>query len=218
MTETQTTDTQTQAGTRDALLEAAQYLFGHKGYEGTSTRAIADRAGVNVASIAYHFGGKAGLRRACAEELAERLNAVLQAEGPRPLPDTPQAAVAEMETAIRAITGIIVGSDGARDTVAFILRELGDPGEAAELIFARLFLPRHARFCQLWSIATGQPAEADEVKLTIFSLIGQIVYFRIAEPFVARRMGWSATGPDQAAQIADLIIGNLNAMIERARR
>ena len=46
------------------MLDAALVLFGEKGFAKTSTREIALAAQVNVASISYYFGDKAGLYRA----------------------------------------------------------------------------------------------------------------------------------------------------------
>ncbi len=49
---------------RQRLLEAGLALFAEHGFAGTSTRAIAQAAGVNVAAIRYYFGDKQGLYRA----------------------------------------------------------------------------------------------------------------------------------------------------------
>ena len=49
-------------GTRTAIVEAAMRGFAEKGFAATGTREIAAMADTNVASIAYHFGGKEGLR------------------------------------------------------------------------------------------------------------------------------------------------------------
>ena len=49
---------------RTRLLDAALGLFADKGFAKTSTREIAQAAQVNVASISYYFGDKAGLYRA----------------------------------------------------------------------------------------------------------------------------------------------------------
>lgn len=49
---------------RQQLMTAALRLFSEKGFAKTSTRAIAEAAGVNIASISYYFGDKAGLYRA----------------------------------------------------------------------------------------------------------------------------------------------------------
>ena len=46
---------------RRLLEEAALELFAEKGFDGTSTRSIADRAGVSEALIYRHFGSKTGL-------------------------------------------------------------------------------------------------------------------------------------------------------------
>jgi len=47
--------------TRDRILDAAESLFVERGFSATSLRAIADRAGVNLAATNYHFGSKKGL-------------------------------------------------------------------------------------------------------------------------------------------------------------
>jgi len=49
---------------RARLLRAGLRLFSHQGYAATSTRELAQAAGVNVAAISYYFGDKAGLYRA----------------------------------------------------------------------------------------------------------------------------------------------------------
>ncbi|MCU1676576.1 MAG: hypothetical protein JWM93_1334 [Frankiales bacterium] len=49
------------ARTRAALLESAKTLFGERGYEGTTVREVAERAGVDPTLIARYFGSKAAL-------------------------------------------------------------------------------------------------------------------------------------------------------------
>jgi AcrR family transcriptional regulator len=46
---------------KQALLAAAQGLFGRRGFEGTTTREIGERAGVDHALIVRYFGSKADL-------------------------------------------------------------------------------------------------------------------------------------------------------------
>lgn len=52
------------ADTRRRLIETAIEVFATHGYDGTSTRLLAERAGVNLPAIQYHFGSKEGLYRA----------------------------------------------------------------------------------------------------------------------------------------------------------
>ncbi|WP_398309012.1 CerR family C-terminal domain-containing protein [Zoogloea sp.] len=86
---------------RRRLLEAALQLFADKGYQKTSTREIADAAGVNLGSISYYFGDKPGLYRAVfCESFCDATAApdILQARDCLPDPTTtaldPDAALA----------------------------------------------------------------------------------------------------------------------------
>jgi AcrR family transcriptional regulator len=47
--------------TRDRIVDAARELLVEQGSSGTTTRAVADRAGVRLSLVHYHFGGKQGL-------------------------------------------------------------------------------------------------------------------------------------------------------------
>ncbi|HVW34572.1 MAG TPA: TetR family transcriptional regulator [Acidimicrobiia bacterium] len=49
------------AETRDRILKAARSCFAAHGYEGTSTRMIADKAGLATAALYHHFGKKSDL-------------------------------------------------------------------------------------------------------------------------------------------------------------
>src|SRR5208337_3650894 len=55
------------AETREAILEAAERIFGDEGLAGARTAAIAAAAGVNKALLYYYFGSKDGLYRAVLE-------------------------------------------------------------------------------------------------------------------------------------------------------
>jgi AcrR family transcriptional regulator len=202
--------------TRDSLIEAAIHLFGHRGFAQTSIRDIAARAGANVASIAYHFGGKAGLHEASARAVAERIGAAL---GPldATIALSPDAAAAALEETLRRFVRFMVSARAASDIVPFMLRELTDPGGVADLIYDELLEPRHRALCALWGRATGRDPESEEVRLAIFAMLGQVIYFRIGRPYVLRRLNWSSIGPTEAARIADLLAANLHSMIERHR-
>src|SRR5262245_7666417 len=95
--------------TRRALIRAALKLFGSKGFDGTSTREIAAAANANIGSIAYHFGGKEGLRAACASFIVETIQTIaaqalkLDAEGPR----GEAAAIARLNIALERMVGFI---------------------------------------------------------------------------------------------------------------
>lgn len=52
---------------RELLLDTAERLFAEHGFEGTSIRALAKEAGVNVAMVSYYFGSKEKLFEALVE-------------------------------------------------------------------------------------------------------------------------------------------------------
>jgi TetR/AcrR family transcriptional regulator len=59
--------------TRERLVEAALEIFAARGFEGATTRAIAERAGVALAALPYHFETKDALWRAAADRVFGRL-------------------------------------------------------------------------------------------------------------------------------------------------
>lgn len=61
------------AETSGKILHAAQKLFGRRGFDGVTMRAIASEAGVNLASIVYYFENKEGLYLAVFRQYAEPL-------------------------------------------------------------------------------------------------------------------------------------------------
>ncbi len=111
-----------------------------------------------------------------------------------------------------------VASPEAGEVVPFVLREMSAPTEAFERIYAGVFEPLHRRFCGIWEIATGDPAESEETKISVFTLIGQVVYFRLAREAVRRRMGWHEIGPKEVSAVAAVATRNLKAAIDAHKR
>jgi AcrR family transcriptional regulator len=205
--------------TRMALVRAALKLFGTKGFTGTSTREIATLARANIGSIAYHFGGKEGLRLAAADHIVETIQAIAgQALGGSldaiDVPaTTPEAAHDQLHAALDRMVVFLVARPEAGEIVQFLLRELSHPTAALDRIYGGVFEPVHRQLCMVWEAATGEPAESDRTKLTIFTLIGQVVYFRIGREAVRRRMGWEDMGPQEAASVTAVAKDNLDAML-----
>ncbi len=63
--------------TQQKLLDAAIEAFSENGFKGTSTRDIAERAGVHHPLITYHFKNKDQLWRAAADQVFTEFGAVL---------------------------------------------------------------------------------------------------------------------------------------------
>jgi AcrR family transcriptional regulator len=69
--------------TFDALVDACTWLLPRLGYAGTTTNHIADRAGVNIASLYEYFPGKDAIVAQVAERLVQRVMRRLGEGAPR---------------------------------------------------------------------------------------------------------------------------------------
>jgi AcrR family transcriptional regulator len=207
--------------TRASLIRVGLDLFGAHGFEAASTRAIAAAARTNVASIAYHFGGKEGLRLACADHVAAMIRRAL---GPATGDDaelarlTPSAARVRLAQAIGAFIRFIVVSPDAQAIARFVLREQFEPSAAFERFYAGAFAPLHERICAVWAAATGGEAGSVETRLATMAMIGQVLYFRFARRAVLRRMDWPDIGPGEAEDIRRVLVAHLDAAIAAAGR
>jgi AcrR family transcriptional regulator len=208
-------------GTRQALIRAGLDLFGRNGFDATSTREIAQAAQVNSAGIAYHFGGKDGLRQACAEAIIARMQAVLAGGAPAvsiavDAADRDLAAEQLLALIDRAVAFLTTAPES--EVIArFVVREMLTPGPAFDVIYGGLFAPVHRRICAVWAAATGMAPEAPATKLAVFAAIGQVFYFRIARPAITRRMGWDGIGPDEARAIGETVRRSVRASILACR-
>lgn len=202
--------------TRQALLEAGLELFGESGYEATSIRQIASLANTNIASVNYHFGSKAGLHLACADlivtEFAEVAPGLLQIEKITGDCSSQQAEALLIETYSR-LARFLIGHKQKQDFVPFIMRELIHPSAALERIYHGIYGPAHVNMCRLWQLATGVEAESDQTRLKLFSLLGQMVYFRLARPIVSQRMQWTEIGDAELDSMVGVLTENFKLLL-----
>jgi AcrR family transcriptional regulator len=84
------------ADTRTQILDAVRDVLVERGYTGTTTRAVAERAGLRVSLVHYHFGGKQQLLAAVLDRENDRLLARQEAlfTGAEPLAEKWRTACA----------------------------------------------------------------------------------------------------------------------------
>ena len=87
----------------ERILQAAKHLFAERGYENTSTVAIARAAGTSESQLMKHFGSKEGLLEAIFEAGWQRLAA--GSERIRQLPSAEQKLRAMLEATLGAMEG-----------------------------------------------------------------------------------------------------------------
>ncbi|WP_020577724.1 TetR/AcrR family transcriptional regulator [Actinopolymorpha alba] len=125
---------------RARLRIAAQKLFAERGFAATSTRAIAEEAGVSHALLRHHFGSKKGLEQAVDDEVLSSLGARLDEAGRQVDPDRMLASMGD-------ITAQVFGAD--TQARAYVRRRLLEGGEAGSAMFARLLMGTRAQLERL---------------------------------------------------------------------
>jgi TetR/AcrR family transcriptional regulator, regulator of cefoperazone and chloramphenicol sensitivity len=205
--------------TRERILEAALDLFGERGLTGTTVRDIAQRAKVNVAAISYHFRGKDELYRAVATSVIGSIEGRVR-DRVAPLLDNPPAnaaaALKALQDLAETIVDVIVGPPEMRRVARFIIREQMQPTFAFEILFG-VMSRLHMAATRLLSLAAGLDPEAKETMLRTFLIIGQVVFMRIAEAAVLRRLQLQRYDDELLAEIKALVRQNVRAMVLAAR-
>ena len=205
------------ADSRERLINAAIELFGRKGREGVSTREIAAAAKVNIAGIAYHFGGKDQLYEACARHIGETIAGNLNEQ----LADLAKAQMPpaqRMHHILRALAIFLLATPKLASFPRFVLREQMDPSPAFEILYASIMEPLHKRFCAIWGEAIGADPESEKVKLQVFNLLGQIFFFRMGLAGAMRRMGWTAIGTEELDALVANASRTIDALLALERR
>jgi AcrR family transcriptional regulator len=207
-------------GTRAALIRAGIDLFGRNGFDGVSTREIARVAGVNIAGIAYHFGGKAGLHRACGEAIA-----AIAAERIA-LPDLPPGGVDALDPTAAAdlfvsiVCGIgrfMLGRPEAETIARFMVREQMDPSATFAVLYERLIRPRHEAMCRIFARATGEEATSETVIIAVSAMFGPIMFFRVGRATALTRLGWDEIDATRLETVLGVVTETVRAAIAARR-
>jgi AcrR family transcriptional regulator len=203
------------AETRAQLIGAALDVFGELGFDGASTRLIASRAGANLAAITYHFGGKEALHIAVARHIVGEIVANI---GPALATAAASDSVATPETARQTILRIlgtfidvILGKAEAARWARFVIREQMQPGAAFDVLYEFLGAAQTLA-TRAFAAALGKP-ESPEIRLRVFAILGQVMFFRVAQAVVLRRMDWKSIDDAERAAIKRVILGHVEDIL-----
>jgi AcrR family transcriptional regulator len=133
-------------GTKQCILDAAEYLFSQDAYRGTSLRAITARANVNLAAVNYHFGTKETLleevikRRILPlnEIRRQRIEEIRSSAGKKGrTPNIKSLLLAFIEPTLL----FKESSPEAKNFMTFIGRSITDPDDTVRKVFHRFIMP-----------------------------------------------------------------------------
>lgn len=201
---------------RGRILSAALRAFAEKGFKATTTREIAQAAGVNLPALKYYFGGKEGLYLACAREIAARYEArMLPAASAAAQALTgamsPDAARGHLKAVIGALAEQLTTDKEGEVWTAFALREMADQGPAFDMLYAQLWAPGIELTAQLVARAQGVEAPGEAARIQALTLISGLTAFSVVRPVALRAMGWA----DVDAARLQTIRRELEAQIDR---
>ena len=167
-------------GTKLSLILAAGELFAEYGVEGTSIRTIAEKAGVNIAGVNYHFGSKENL-------YTETLRyAILQNGGMKPFELCEQCAIINepvkiaesLYTFIKGRFISLIAPDKPHWFTKLIIRSLLDPSPSFQSITEQIFVPDLEALATI--IRASNPEMSREKALFwALSIEGQIAFYII---------------------------------------
>lgn len=199
--------------TRRRLIECGLRLFAEHGFKGVSVRDISNLAGVNVASINYHFGTKLGLYRAIFETLLDegeplfrsRLDTVDQLLAGNAAAEPEQLRLA-VEHYAAAMLNQLFDNELMQWSSVLVARELAFPSELFELIYQRRAHPSQALLLRIVAAATGADPGSPDSRITAHMLEGLISNLIISRPILWRRMGWSDFSPEHLESLQQVIV------------
>jgi AcrR family transcriptional regulator len=162
--------------TRADLIAAARRLFGRRGFDGTSIRAITREAGANLGAVTYHFGSKRGLYGAVLEQ------------GLRPIAERVRAAAASpgsaLERMLRVVEAYFEHFEANPDLPHLLLQEVaaGKQPPTVVLDIVRGVKETIARL-QIEGAAEGSVRPGHPV-LTALSVVSQPIYLALVAPLL----------------------------------
>jgi len=205
--------------TRQRLIEAALKIFGESGFEGASTRMLADAAGANLAAIPYHFGSKEGLYRAaaefvvanCGKEILPTISKVELALARKKLLRTDATAL--LHDLLERFSAIVIGSEFADRFAGFVMREQLQPGAAFEILYDGMMRRLMESCAKLLAIALGRRSDDPKILIRTQTLLGQILVFRTSRASVFRQLGWREFSKEQLKLIQSIVRENVDRIL-----
>jgi TetR/AcrR family transcriptional regulator, regulator of cefoperazone and chloramphenicol sensitivity len=187
--------------TRDKLIEAAGHVFAERGYRDATIREICRLAGANVAAVNYTFGDKMGLYT---EVLRESVRAT-QTAVMRAALDTSLSPEETIRGVIRARLMSLCG--GAHPDWGFrlVMHEFSHPTPAMARVVDEGMRPIYNRVRKAVGEILGLPADHETTRLSVNSIVGQILFYTFSRPVLSRLQPELKLTPEQLDRIADHI-------------
>lgn len=142
----------------DLILDTAAGLFDEMGYDATTTKHVADRAGIAVGSVYHWFPDKATMANALAERYLNELLALYAQE----LTDDPAEPTSELIGRVAGVLSQFVTNNPA--FITLLVNAFAPGGESSPGERLRLGLTQHVR--SLMDVRAPDAPERDAIIIT----------------------------------------------------
>lgn len=203
----------TDSDTRAALLAAAAELFAEQGFGATRVREIVARANANVAAVNYHFGSKEGLYLAVLEHEAGR---VIE-RFPILRPEHAGDAAASLRDVVAGLLARFLSADPSSYAPRLLIREMLNPTSALAQVVEHVTRPQFEQAFAVVAAILGPRVPPEQVRLSVFSVVGQCMFYLVARP-VIDRLAPGAADVGQREMLVDSIAAFSLAGLHARRR
>jgi AcrR family transcriptional regulator len=171
---------------RDRLLEIAGRKFAEKGFDATNVREITEAAGMNVASVNYHFGSKEELYVEAVRHAARTCEQIT----PTPTWEAGVPAEQRLRDFVRSFLLRILRDDVPAWHRHLIMREIADPRPGACEEFVRNFVkPTFAVLQGILRELTPASTPQETLHLVGASIVGQCLHYHHARHILPLLLG-----------------------------
>jgi AcrR family transcriptional regulator len=201
--------------TQKRLIEAAIEIFGSVGYEGASTRALAQHAETSLAAIPYHFGGKRELYLAAAQTIASHVGALMDPVVAQLHEQSNTHVLQRIEEGLSGFTRVIVSGDEPPIWVSFFLRCEHDADEAFRAIYDAVIAPFERGIKSIIAQEIGCDPSSEELRIRVTLVISSILGFRTLRNMTFGSMGWDGLTSDRFKQLDHAIRLSARDLLQR---
>ena len=161
--------------TRARILECAGLRFAALGYAEATSKSIAEAAGVDLASINYHFGSRGGLYQAVLAEAHRRLVSLEQ------LQRLMASGLPPRDKLGRLVDNFAKGLAARRSWhIRVLAREVMAPTSHLRVLYQRELAPKLAVVAALLSEVTAIPADDPSLLPCVLSVVAPFLMLSVA--------------------------------------
>jgi AcrR family transcriptional regulator len=185
--------------TRQRLLDAAGEIFAEQGFRHATIREICEKAGANVAAVNYHFRDKEGLYI----EVIRYAHRCLTIQDPAELSRISNAPPEQRLAAfIRNFMHQLFAPGKPAWHGKLVTREMIEPTSALDQLVEQEIRPRSLYLMSIVRELIGPEAPDADISLATLSVISQCVFYRHAQPVLARLRPQLKFTPEEVAKLA----------------